>query len=435
MTVAADFLISLGHVLSAAGLYGVEHPAYRSARERAFRSLSRLLDTDSNPRFSFLDAEVIFANRRLREVRDWPWAETLVRSGAERIEFSRGLEPAEFDQLLEGLLRTLDRERGDREPRRIELPHARVGPIAKEEAERLRESDDTEPELPRPDVDEETQAIDYLFDQASSRGLVSLAVARAVIQSLSVVLQYGRPLMELLVPVRSHDEYTTVHSLNVSTLSMGLAEAAGVPRNDIRSIGEAALLHDLGTAVTPTEVLQKPGKLTPEEWDTIKKHPEDGAKMILRSGAATDFAAVVAYEHHLTWQGGGYPKLRYPRRPHPVSQMVQICDIFDALRTERPFRGPWPVERILAYFGELSGSDLNPDVLAVFDGMLRRQEGPGPEAEGSEAHLGPSRVRETVAGGDQTGPDTGETADTTENARSGDITGGAGEPAGRADDG
>jgi response regulator RpfG family c-di-GMP phosphodiesterase len=133
--------------------------------------------------------------------------------------------------------------------------------------------------------------------------------------------------------------------------------AAGVPRDDIRDIGEAALLHDVGKALTPIDILQKPGKLTPDEWEIIKKHPEEGAKIILRSSEGTDFAAVVAYEHHLTWQGGGYPQLRYPRRPHPVSQLVQICDIFDALRTERPFRGPWPVSRILGYFDELSGSD------------------------------------------------------------------------------
>jgi HD-GYP domain-containing protein (c-di-GMP phosphodiesterase class II) len=169
---------------------------------------------------------------------------------------------------------------------------------------------------------------------------------------------------------------------------MSLAEAAGVPRDDLRDIGEAALLHDVGKALIPLDVLQKPGKLSPDEWEIIKKHPEDGAKIILRSGEGTDFAAVVAYEHHLTWQGGGYPKLQYPRRPHPVSQLVQISDIFDALRTERPFRGPWPVPRILGYFDELAGTDLNPDVLAVFRAMLEGQGiGPVPAGEGSEPEL------------------------------------------------
>ncbi len=389
MSAEADFLISLGQVLSAAGLYGDRHPAFRSAVDGALSSLLALLQTDANPRYSFLDEEIIFANRRLRELRDWQWARELAECRAERMEFTQGVDGQEFDQFLSSLLRSLDRTASHEETTpRLELPHIRVGAIAVEEVERLRRIDETEELLARPEVDEEVQAVDHLFAHAEARGLISLAVARAVIQSLSAVIRYGKPLMELLIPVRNHDEYTTVHSLNVSVLSMSLAEAAGVPRDDIRDIGEAALLHDVGKALTPIDILQKPGKLTPDEWEIIKKHPKEGATIILRSGEGTDFAAVVAYEHHLTWQGGGYPRLRYPRRPHPVSQLVQICDIFDALRTERPFRGPWSVSRILGYFDELSGTDLNPDVLAVFRAMMDGQSlEPVPDEEGPEPEL------------------------------------------------
>jgi putative nucleotidyltransferase with HDIG domain len=418
----ADFLISLGQVLSAAGLYGDRHPAFRSAVDGALNSLVALLQADGNPRYSFLDEEIIFANRRLRELRDWQWARTLAECGAERMEFTRGVEGKEFDRFLSSLLGSMDRTEAHEEAKlRLELPHIRVGAIAVEEVERLKRIDETEEILARPEVDEEAQAVDHLFTQAEARGLISLAVARAVIQSLSVVIQYGKPLMELLIPVRNHDEYTTVHSLNVAVLSMSLAEAAGVPRDDIRDIGEAALLHDVGKALTPLDVLQKPGKLSPEEWEIIKKHPEEGAKIILRSGDGTDFAAVVAYEHHLTWQGGGYPQLHYPRRPHPVSQLVQISDIFDALRTERPFRGPWSVPRILGYFDELSGTDLNPDVLAVFRAMLENQgikpvpaeESSEPELEGAGVPVG---AEERPAGrsdeaGDGDGADVGDLAD------------------------
>lgn len=396
MTVEADFLISLGQVLSAAGLYGERHPAFRSAADEALDSLLVLLEAEANPRYSFLDGEIIFANRRLRELRDWGWARALAECGAERMEFTRGVERQEFDRFLAYLLRSPDgTDRDEEAAPGLELPHVRVGEITVVEVERLRRVDETEL-LARPDVDEEAQAVDHLFSQAEARGLISLAVARAVIQSLSAVIQYGKPLMELMIPLRSHDEYTTVHSLNVSVLSMSLAEAAGVPRDDVRDIGEAALLHDFGKALTPIDVLQKPGKLTPEEWGIIKRHPENGAKIILRSGEGTDFSAVVAYEHHLTWQGGGYPQLRYPRRPHPVSQLVQICDIFDALRTDRPFRRPWSVSRILGYFDELSGTDLNPDVLAVFRAMLesqgiqsaRPEEGAAVELAGAAGPIG-----------------------------------------------
>ncbi len=400
-----DFLISLGQALSAAALYGDRHPAFRSAADGAFRSLLALLEAFPAPRYSFLESEVIFANRRLRELREWHWSQMLADAGAQRIEVAQGIDREEFDRLLASLVELLDPTSSPAEgSARIDLPHARVGTLAVGERERLRKlEDEAEEPAAGPELEEETQAIDHLLDQAENRGLISLAVARAVVQSLSIALQYGRPLLELLIPVRRNDEYTTVHSLNVSVLSMSLAEAVGVPREDVKDIGEAALLHDVGKAYTPAEVLQKPGKLTPEEWEIIKRHPEDGARIILRSGGQTEFAAVVAYEHHLTWQGGGYPKLRYPRRPHPVSQLVQICDVFDALRTERPFRGPWPVEKIFRYLSELSGTDLNPEVLAGFQDMLVKQGvQPGEDAEEAapiaNAQAAPSANAEPAGG-------------------------------------
>lgn len=393
MTIEADFLISVGQTLSAAGLYGDEHPAFQSAADGAFASLDALLGQVSIVQYSFLEGEVICGNRRLRELRDWHWARSLGDAGAQRVELTTGIDRAEFGLFLGSLLELLEPPEGDRrDAARVELPHVRIGPIAIEEAERLSETDEVEPR--GPEMDEETQAVDHLFGQAENRGLVSLAVARAVVQSLSAVLQYGRPLMELLVPVRHHDEYTTVHSLNVSVLSMSLAESLGTSADDVRDIGEAALLHDLGKALTPIEVLQKPGKLSPEEWEVIRRHPEEGARIILRSGGSMEFAAVVAYEHHLTWQGGGYPSLRYPRRPHPISQMVQICDIFDALRTERPFRGPWPIERIMGYFDEMAGTELNPQVLEAFTALLSPRDARDTmeaEAGGGESDTDPTR--------------------------------------------
>lgn len=416
------FLISLGQALSAAALYGDRHPAFRSAADEAFRSLLVLLEAFPAPRYSFLEGEVIFANRRLRELGEWHWARTLADAGAQRIEVARGIDREEFDRLLASLVEMLDPTSTAAEgSARIDLPHVRVGTLAVGERKRLTELEDgAEEPAEGPELEEETQAIDHLLDQAENRGLISLAVARAVVQSLSIALQYGRPLLELLVPVRRNDEYTTVHSLNVSVLSMSLAEAVGVPRQDVKDIGEAALLHDVGKAYTPVEVLQKPGKLSPDEWEIIKRHPEDGARIILRSGGQMEFAAVVAYEHHLTWQGGGYPELRYPRRPHPVSQLVQICDVFDALRTQRPFRGPWPVEKIFRYFSELSGTDLNPEVLAGFQNMLLKQ---GVQA-GEDALAGEDAddeaSSESEAAGEPTGEATGEPT--------GEAAGGSDEP-------
>ena len=238
-----DFLISLGQALSAAALYGDRHPAFQSAADRTFRSLLALLEAFQAPRYSFLESEVIFANRRLRELREWHWSRTLADAGAQRIEVARGIDREEFDRLLASLVEWLDPTSSVAEgSARIDLPHVRVGTLAVGERERLRElEDETEEPAEGPELEEETQAIDHLLDQAEDRGLISLAVARAVVQSLSIALQYGRPLLELLIPVRRNDEYTTVHSLNVSVATSLLLFEAMRQRQDAGMYEESRL--------------------------------------------------------------------------------------------------------------------------------------------------------------------------------------------------
>ncbi|HKK07895.1 MAG TPA: HD domain-containing phosphohydrolase, partial [Gemmatimonadota bacterium] len=164
----------------------------------------------------------------------------------------------------------------------------------------------------------------------------------------------------------------------VSVLSLGLAERVGYGRDDVRAVGKAALLHDVGKTLVPEEILKKPGTLTPEEWTLIKRHPIDGARILFRSRDGLSVAAVVAYEHHMTWDGGGYPERRFPREIHPASALVQVCDVYDALRTRRPFRGPWPEDRVLAHLragaGEAFSSEMVSVFLAMMDGLREESE-------------------------------------------------------------
>ena len=105
----------------------------------------------------------------------------------------------------------------------------------------------------------------------------------------------------------------------------------------------AGLLHDIGKVRIPLEILTKPGRLTDEEMALImNEHPVDGARIIMHSHDELDLAAVVAYEHHIMLDGGGYPRLRYPRAATLASRLVHVCDVFDALSTNRPYREAWP---------------------------------------------------------------------------------------------
>jgi len=177
-----------------------------------------------------------------------------------------------------------------------------------------------------------------------------------------------------LLQLKEFDQYTTTHSLNVSVLAMGLAEHLGCSPIEVRAFGVAGLLHDIGKIRIPLEVLTKPGKLSDEERAIMNQHPIDGARIIMQSDEDLDLAAVVAYEHHIMLNGGGYPTMHYGRACALASRLVHVCDVFDALRTKRPYRDAWESEKVMSYLTERAGTEFDPDLIAAFIKMLRQGE-------------------------------------------------------------
>ncbi len=106
----------------------------------------------------------------------------------------------------------------------------------------------------------------------------------------------------------------------------------------------------------------------------MNSHPVEGAKIIIASEDRLDLAAVVAYEHHIMLNGGGYPVLDYPRDCHQASKLVHVCDVYDALRTNRPYREAWPAPKVLAYLEERSGTEFDPELAHAFVKMMSEWE-------------------------------------------------------------
>jgi putative nucleotidyltransferase with HDIG domain len=214
-----------------------------------------------------------------------------------------------------------------------------------------------------------------MHGEVGERGMLPLAEAEAVVRSLSLAMHGERQMLVPLLELRQFDEYTTTHSLNVSVLTMALAEYIGLGPREVRTFGVAGLLHDLGKVRVPTEILNKPGKLTDDERAVMQRHPSEGARLIITSDRDLDLAAAVAYEHHIMIDGGGYPRCHFHRACHPASVLVHVCDVYDALRTNRPYRAAWESERVLGYIMERAGSEFDPDVAGKFVLMMKELEG------------------------------------------------------------
>ena len=141
------------------------------------------------------------------------------------------------------------------------------------------------------------------------------------------------------VPLKSHDEYTFVHSVNVSLLVLAQARGFGFEGPLLHAIGVAALLHDVGKLRVPLDVLNKAGKLSGDEWQTMASHAELGAWELGALANSAPLSILVAYEHHLRYDGEpNYPAVRVARTPTLASQLTAIADVYDAICTVRPYR-------------------------------------------------------------------------------------------------
>ncbi len=135
------------------------------------------------------------------------------------------------------------------------------------------------------------------------------------------------PLLAL-APLRGLDEYTYTHSTNVCVLNLAQARLLGIEGQALHQIGIAAMLHDVGKLFVPVEILQKPARRNDKEWAIMQDYPRKGAEYLFATPGVPRLAVVTAYEHHMRYDGAGYPKVSRPWQQHLVSQMTTISDFF-----------------------------------------------------------------------------------------------------------
>jgi len=368
------FLGSLAQALAGMSLYGDGHPARARGIDAAFEQLAGL-QQDTPTLFTFLGDEVVYGKLPLRELKAWDWSLRLAQAGIQRLEFAPGVTRDDFEIFLEEVLARLTLATIDtsevRQTRRTSIKFGSVGIRGEQPGPK----DEPLPTATiRFSLGEEAEAIRWMHDEVKANGGLPLAEAEAVVRSLSVAMHGDRQIVLPLLQLKEFDQYTTTHSMNVSVLAMALAEFMGMGATDVRGFGVAGLLHDLGKIKIPVEILTKPGKLSPDERLVMNRHPEEGARIILEAEEDLDLAAVVAYEHHIMLNGGGYPRMHFGRACHRASNLVHVCDVYDALRTKRPYRDAWEADRILPYLEGRAGMEFDPDVVQAFTAMMRKWE-------------------------------------------------------------
>jgi putative nucleotidyltransferase with HDIG domain len=374
MSEPVRFLTSLSTALSTLALYSDGHPAVQRATEGAYRHLTDLQAGRGPLSFTFLPEEVLFGRDLLPELERWEWSVRFARGGIERLEIDGPVSEPLFERFVShlaavlGLLGEVRSDLWQDGPEGIRFGRVRL------------EAGDREAGVARPlpvatldySLREERDAVGWVHQEVSAGHSIPLLEAYGVVRSLSLAMHGGQAMVLPLLQLKEFDQYTTTHSMNVAVLTMALSEFLGLPPTAVRAFGLAGLLHDLGKVKIPREILAKPGKLTPQERAVVEAHPVDGARLILQSNEPLDLAAVVAYEHHRYHDGGGYPHVHYERGAQQASRLVHVCDVYDALRTRRPYRDAWSSTEALAYIQGRAGSEFDPAMVVSFIEMMRQ---------------------------------------------------------------
>jgi len=170
--------------------------------------------------------------------------------------------------------------------------------------------------------------------------------------------------------LKTHDDYTYMHSVAVCALMVSLGRRLGLDETQAREAGMAGLLHDMGKAMMPLEVLNKPGKLTPEEYAVMKTHPQRGHELLAEGSSPSETALDVCLHHHERIDGAGYPHGLAGDRISLVARMGAVCDVYDAITSNRPYKAGWDPAESIAKMASWAQGHFDPKVFQTFVRIL-----------------------------------------------------------------
>ncbi len=190
-------------------------------------------------------------------------------------------------------------------------------------------------------IDATKKAVASMFHDVRMGKVVKAEAAMQMVDDIAASIDRNLGALISLARLKTQDEYTYMHSVAVCALMMVLAKELGLAETETRQAGLAGLLHDIGKAGIPVEILNKPGALTDEEFTLVKLHPERGHELLLQAGITDEVVLDVCLHHHERIDGAGYPKKLSVDEISLFAKMGAVCDVYDAITSNRPYKEGW----------------------------------------------------------------------------------------------
>ena len=365
---AEDLVRRIATAVRGADLYSPNHPLVQRGIDNLVAATQQALQNAHSIIVGFIDDEIVVDGLRLPRGTATlvGFARDLRERDIEKIALSRGLTREELKNFVAVL--------GDRKSK-VPLPdqlaargvrNIALGRVVIEEVTDEQAGIVAAKRIYTTAV----QTAESLWESAKAGEQPDPGAARKIIDGLARLVTQDRTSLMALTALKKYDNYTFTHMVNVSALAMAQARSLNLDGALLREFGFAALMHDIGKVNTPLEVLNKPGKLSTEEFDIMKRHVVDGAHILRRTPEMPALAPIVAFEHHLKQDLSGYPEKIGSRKLNLCTMIVSIADVFDALRSNRPYREGMATVRIRSIMGEQGNPAFNQVLLKRFVNLM-----------------------------------------------------------------
>lgn len=355
-------------------MYPPEHPIASRALTSLALYLERILALTEEWRLALVGEKLMAGGRPIDEGMEnlAPLVDSLKARAVETIVFRRGLDVQELRRFLSLMILDTKWFAGTS----LQDMIAKEG-IRSMEAGRLVLADPAEADRKRALIDETGPELAEAYDNAltfieeavgamQEGRRISMEEAESFVRLVASQMRQDRSPFLILTTLKAHHAYTFTHIINVCLLTVVQIEAMGGNAMALREFGLASMMHDIGKSLLPKEILNKPGKLTSEEFGLIQRHPQDGVHILRETPGVPDLALVVAFEHHMRYNHNGYPRPRHPRPLHPCSLMTNLADTYDAMRSRRPYQEEYPPEKVAAVISDRAGTDYHPRLAQAF---------------------------------------------------------------------
>lgn len=283
----------------------------------------------------------------------------------------------------------------------VDNDYEKLPAIVKNNLSKYREPDPAKVQLTDTVKQRVSSAMQYLYNNTDSE--IFMDTTHKITGELLKAINTNAAIAVDISVLKTSDEYTFKHSVDVATVAMIIAKNQGLPREDIHNIGIAGLLHDIGKSKIPLEILNKPGKLNDDEFAVMKRHSEFGYEILKNKEGISPAIALAVLQHHEKMNGTGYPLGSTSDKITHYARILSVADVYDALVTERPYKKSFSqrnaIELIMSMTEELDldsmRSFLNSVILYPVDSTVHLSTGEDARVVKNNSH---SVLRPTVVG-------------------------------------